>query len=115
MNADGSNQRRISFGGGRYAAPQWSPDGEWIAFTRRDPGGRRIGIMKPDGTGERLLTSGPSDEGASWAASSRELIFQRGDGVGHSALFRVSLDGSAARNVVIPQGGSDPDWSGVMD
>ena len=115
MNADGSNQRRISFGGGRYAAPQWSPDGEWIAFTRRDPGGRRIGIMKADGTGERLLTNGPSDEGASWAASSRELIFQRSDPGGHSGLFRISLDGSPARSVVIPQGGSDPDWSGVMD
>ena len=115
MNADGSNQRRISFGGSRYAAPEWSPDGEWIVFTRRDPGGRRIGIIKPDGTGERLLTNGPTDEGASWAASSRELIFQRSDASGNPALYRVSLDGSDPRPVVIPQGGSDPDWSGVMD
>ena len=115
MNADGSGQRRISFGGGRYAAPEWSPDGNWIAFTRRDPGARRIGIMKPDGTDERLLTSGPTDEGANWAASSRELVFQRSDASGNSRLFRVSLDGSEARNIVIPQNGSDPDWSGVMD
>lgn len=115
MGADGSAQRRISFAGGRYAAPQWSPDGSWIAFTRRDPGGRRIGIMKPDGTGEQLLTNGPADEGASWAASSRELIFSRSNAAGGSALYRVSLDGSEARNVVLPQGGSDPDWSGAMD
>ena len=26
---------RISFGGGWYASPEWSPDGQWIAFTRR--------------------------------------------------------------------------------
>jgi len=115
MNADGSGQRRISFGGAAYATPEWSPDGQWIAFTRRDPGGRRIGIIKPDGTEERLLTSGPGDEGASWASSSRELIFQRSDGAGNSALFRVALDGSAPRSVTLPQGGSDPDWSGVMD
>jgi TolB protein len=115
MNANGSGQQRISFGGAAYASPQWSPDGQWIAFTRREPGGRRIGIIKPDGTGERLLTSGPADEGASWAASSRELIFQRSDAAGNSALYRVSLDGSPPRNVVLPQGGSDPDWSGVMD
>jgi TolB protein len=115
MNADGTGQRRISFGGAAYAAPEWSPDGQWISFTRRDPGGRRIGIIKPDGTDERLLTSGPGDEGASWAASSRELIFQRSDALGRSSLFRMTLDGSQPRNVVIPQGGSDPDWSGAMD
>ena len=34
MNADGSNQHRISFGGGRYATPVWSPRGDLIAFTK---------------------------------------------------------------------------------
>jgi TolB protein len=116
MNArDGSGQRRITFGGAAYAAPDWSPDGAWIAFTRRDPGSRRVGILKPDGSGEQLLSAGPGDEGASWAASSRELIFQRSDPAGNSSLFRVSLDGSEPRAVVLPQGGSDPDWSGVAN
>ncbi len=115
MNADGTGQRRISFGAAAYASPDWSSDGNWISFTRREPGARRIGIMHPDGTGERLITNGPSDEGASWAPSSRELIFERG-GVGASATInRVSLDGGEIRMIAIPQGGSDPDWSGVMD
>ena len=31
MNADGSGQNRISFGGGRYGTPEWSPRGDQIA------------------------------------------------------------------------------------
>src|SRR3546814_2040299 len=41
MNIDGSNQQRISFGGGRAATPEWSPRGDLIAFTRM--GGGEIG------------------------------------------------------------------------
>jgi TolB protein len=115
MNADGSNQRRLSYGGGWYAAPDWSPDGDWIAFTRRGSDGRRIGMVKADGSSEKVLTTGPTDEGASWAASSRELIFQRTDGRGQTGLYRVSLDGSEPRKTNIPQDGADPDWSGPMD
>jgi TolB protein len=115
MNADGSNQRRLSFGGGWYASPDWSPDGQSIAFTRRGSDGRRIGIMKADGSDEKLLTTGPTDEGPSWAVSSRELVFQRTDAMGRAGLYRISLDGSEPRQMNIPQGGSDPDWSGLMD
>ena len=67
MNADGSNQQRISFGGGRYATPSWSPRGDLIAFTRIG-GGFRIGVMSPSGGGEKLLTNGWSDEGAELVA-----------------------------------------------
>ena len=115
MNADGSAQRRISFGGPWYASPEWSPDGQWIVFTQRSSAGRRIGIIKPDGGGERILTNGSADEGPSWAPSGREVLFQRTDATGRSGLYRVALDGSEPRRMTIPQDGSDPDWSGVMD
>ena len=114
MNSDGSNQRRISFGGGNYASPAWSPDGERIAFVRRGPEGRRIGTMKADGSDIRLLTSGPSDEGPTWAASSREIMFQRAEG-GRTGLYRVTLAGNTPRKVIVPQDGMDPDWSGVRE
>jgi TolB protein len=115
MNADGSGQRRISFGAGAYATPVWSPDGQWIAFTHRGPEGRRVGVVRPDGTGEKLLTNGPGDEGPSWAASSREILFQRSDASGRPALFRIALNGSEPRQMKTPEAGADPDWSGAMD
>jgi TolB protein len=115
MNSDGSNERRLSFDAGAFAAPEWSPDGKRIAFTRRGPEGRRIGVMDADGGNVKLLTAGPADEGPSWAASSRELVFQRTEANGQPGVFRLTLDGSAPRKMSIPQPGSDPDWSGTMD
>ena len=94
---------------------EWSPDGKLIAFTWRFGDTRRIGVMNPDGTGEKILTEGPADEEPSWAASSRELVFQRTDPSGRPGIYRVSLDGSQPRKMTIPQDGSDPNWSGAMD
>ncbi|MEO6199064.1 MAG: Tol-Pal system beta propeller repeat protein TolB [Sphingomicrobium sp.] len=115
MNADGSDQRRLSFGGAWYSAPEWSPDGKWIAFTRRAADGRRIGVIGADGQSEKILTSGGLDEGARWAPSSRELVFQRTSATGRNALYRVSLDAEQPRPVATAQDGSDPDWSGARE
>ena len=115
MNADGSNERRITFTTAAYGSPEWSPDGNLITFTWRFGDTRRIGIIKPDGTGEKVLTNGPADEGPSWAASSREIVFQRTEANRRPAIYRVNLDGSPPRKMTIPQDGSDPNWSGAMD
>ena len=115
MNADGTNERRLTFGSGWYASPDWSPDGQWIAFTRRDAGSRRIGVIGADGMGEKVLTAGPADDGPNWAASSRDVVFQRTDVARRNLIYRVSIDGTEPRRLEIPQDGADPDWSGVMD
>jgi TolB protein len=111
MNANGSEPRRISFGGARYASPAWSPDGELIAFTRVAGDGLRIGVTSPTGAGERILTQGVQGEGPSWAANSRDLLFQGSDAGGRKGLYVVSVDGGAPRRIQTPQDGSDPDWS----
>jgi TolB protein len=92
MNADGSNQQRISFGGGRYATPAWSPRGDLIAFTKA--GRFRIGVMTPDGGGEKLLTNSWQDEGPSWSPNGRVLMFFRtAQGSGRPDLWSVDLTG----------------------
>jgi TolB protein len=115
MNADGSGQRRISFGATAFAAPSWSPDGEWVAYVARVSGSRRIGVMRADGREARLLTDGSTDDSPAWAASSREILFERIDSTGRPGLHRVALDGGEPRRMSIPQPGSDPDWSGVIE
>jgi TolB protein len=72
---DGSNQRRISFGGGGHATPEWSPRGDLIAYTQT--GSFRVGVMRPDGSGARLLTR-DAGEGPTWAPNGRAIMYQRG-------------------------------------
>lgn len=107
MDADGSNQRRISFGGGGYATPVWSPRGDLIAFTRT--GSFQIGVMTPDGSGQRILTSGVYAEGPSWAPNGRAVMYTRGASAGQ--LWYVDVASGATRQVRTPLGGSDPAWS----
>ena len=36
-------------------APTWSPDGQWIAFTRGEDLGKSLRIIRPDGSGEQVI------------------------------------------------------------
>ena len=119
MDAGGGNVRRISFGKGRYATPVWSPRGDLVAFTKIGGGQRkfRIGVMRPDGEGERLLTDAWQDEGPTWSPNGRVLMFFRterydsqGRG-GQTSLWSVDLTGYNERRVPTPLDASDPAWS----
>ena len=114
MNADGSNQRRISFGGGRYATPEWSPRADLIAFTRI-AGDFRVGTMRPDGSGERLLTNSWQDEAPTWAPNGRVIqFFRTAKGSGKTSIWQVDLTGSNERQLPTPVDGSDPAWGPVL-
>jgi TolB protein len=120
MSADGGGVRRISFGNGRYGTPVWSPRGDLIAFTRY--GGEEsnfsIGVMQPDGGGERLLVEGWDVEGPTFCPNGRVLMYfsttraigSRGEGFS-SHLASVDITGFNQRQVVTPTGAADPAWS----
>src|ERR1700743_3829724 len=67
MPARGGAAQRISFSkdaqSATYSTPVWSPRGDYIAFTKQGGGQFAIGLIKPDGSGERILTSGFHNEG----------------------------------------------------
>jgi TolB protein len=114
MGADGSNPRRISFGKGRYTTPVWSPTGEFIAFTKQIGGEFQIGVMKPDGTDERILTTNAFDEGPAWAPNGRVILFSR-QGGGGSKLWSVDVTGRILQPMPYPGGASDPAWSPLLN
>lgn len=116
MDANGGNARRISFGDGRYGTPVWSPRGDLIAFTKMYQGRFLIGVMRPDGQGERILTEGYHNEGPTWSPNGRVLMFFReGRGPGSGPhLYSIDLTGYNERIVTTPQEASDPAWSPLL-
>jgi TolB protein len=118
MDASGGNVRRISFGKGRYATPVWSPRGDLIAFTKLggDTDNFAIGVMHPDGSGERLLSAAWDVEGPTFAPNGRVLMFWRdapgsGRSAGSSRLVSIDITGFNERVVTTPTDASDPAWS----
>jgi TolB protein len=116
MAANGGPAQRISFGeGGSYSTPVWSPRGDVIAFTRLSQGNFAIGIMRPDGQGERVLTEGYHNEGPTFAPNGRVVMFFRDPGgSAGSALFTIDLTGRNELRVPTPGFASDPAWSPLL-
>ena len=69
--------KRITFGKGSYATPAWSPRGDYIAFTKTYKNEFFIGLIKQDGSGERIIATGYLTESPSWSPNGRTLIFNK--------------------------------------
>lgn len=112
MPATGGQAKRISFGSGRYGTPVWSPRGDLIAFTKQHRGRFHIGVMRTDGSEERLLTASFLDEGPTWSPNGRVIMFTRETQgtLGASSLYSVDITGRNLQRIRTPFGASDPAW-----
>lgn len=115
MDAGGGEARRISFGRGAYGTPVWSPRGDYIAFTKFVNDTFYIGLMHPDGSGERLIAEGFLTEGPTWAPNGRILAFARTTprNDGRPDLVRtyaIDITGNRERELPTPEDASDPAW-----
>ena len=117
MDSNGKKQQRITFGKGRYANPVWSPRGDLIAFTRMYKGQFYIGVIRPDGSGERLITNAYHVEGPSWSPNGRVLTYFKERPLGakrdrrSAKIYTIDITGYNERQVITPRDGSDPAWS----
>ncbi len=116
MPVGGGVPERISFGQGRYGTPVWSPRGDLVAFTKQSKGRFHIGVMRLDGSEERLLTASFLDEGPTWSPNGRVIMFTRetqGAG-GQASLYSVDITGRNLKRVRTDTGASDPSWSPLL-
>jgi TolB protein len=117
MPSQGGEARRISFGQGRYGTPVWSPRGDLVAFTKQSGGRFHIGVMRTDGSEERLLTASFLDEGPTWAPNGRVIMFTRETqgAQGEARLYSVDISGRNLKQVETRGGASDPSWGPLQN
>lgn len=129
MNADGTNQTRLTFNTFFEGGPRWSPDGTKIVFVSdRDGGGtQRIYVMNADGSNPTLLTPnsfGVGDFDPSWAPDGSKIVFagtaitspptphiygigmMNADGSNHTGVLGSAVPNAAYDNPIFSQDGS---------
>jgi TolB protein len=109
MDADGSEQRRLTREGG---FPTGSPDGSMIAYA--PPGGpsgmSSIAIMNADGSGKRRLPNTDGGEYPSWSPDGTRIAFNSNLS-GEALMYIVDVDGSRVVDLSSVGEGGQVAWS----
>ena len=127
-----SHLKQVSIGDGRQvdltgeesflvedSGPAYSPDGRWIAFSRRnlDPDlwtlGRQLWIMRADGSEPISLTSQPAlnHAGLAWSPDGSRLaymLFDQARASEPSEIWWMEADGTEGERIVVA--GYAPEW-----
>ena len=102
IGADGRGRRRLTHGGG---APDWSPDGKLIVFVKFDGHHASLRLIRPDGTGERLLNTHVHSD-PEWSPNSNRIVDSK-----WSHGFILNARGGIVRRFDLPFYHGAPAWS----
>ena len=102
MNGDGSDPQRLTAG----LSPAWSPDGSLIAFSAHVG----LAVIRPDGTGRRVLPDAEGGEYPSWSPDGSRIAFNS-NLTGDHVLAIAQADGSGVVDLSSVGEGWQVDWS----
>jgi len=115
MDADGSNQTRLSSCLASCWSPVWSPDGKHIVYNSNLSGHWEIYVMNSDGSGQtRLIFSvGNGSFGPSWSPDGTQIAYAASTYGGNELqIFVMNADGSNRIQLTNNPGWNySPSWS----
>jgi tricorn protease len=121
---DGGDAVRLVKSDGQLAAARFSPDGRWIAYTRRARGGQDAYVVAAGGGQPRRLTfdarPGPAANlVVAWTPDSQRVVFlsdRRSVSYKQIQAFSVSIEGGLATRLPLGQSGTlaySPDGAAI--
>ncbi len=101
MNADGSNERRLTFHPKNDGFPTWSPDGKHIAFTSTRIGRGEIHILEIASGNIRQLTKNEDgnaySSAPSWSPDGQGIVHEQVITSGGRHIYITDVDGKNTR------------------
>ena len=94
MNADGTNQVRLTNNPANDESPTWSPDRSRIAFASQRDGNNEIYVMNADGTNQvRLTNNNAAENSLVWSPNGSKIAF-RSERDGNFEIYVMNVDGT---------------------
>jgi TolB protein len=115
IGVDGEDLQPVAVTAGKLSHeewPDWSPDGDSIAFSSTRDGNQEIYVVRPDGKELRRLTQDPAiDAHPAWSPDGKRLAFATSRW-GDLEIAVISADGSGLTRLTTSRGLDDyPTWS----
>jgi Tol biopolymer transport system component len=107
VRPNGHDLRQVTNGPAEATTPDWSPDGDWLAYSLDEC---TIALVRADGTGQHAIpsqTPGGCETDPAFTPDGDHLVFERYDPtIEDDAIWVMDLAGSGRRRIGTGPGGS---------